>query len=359
MPPPVADREGSVLSQQDDQPRDDNDAPPPAQRHQIVLTAKKRTTDEYGITARLLTRIHNANWEPFAVVNAGVTLIALGTEAAEAEYASATVKKRALYDLFYIICDRIPGFADTGDWAKVRGHLDNGKGAARSEDNHTLKGALPKWMKWDPPLRPKTKTDRGLNHPGCARCLAPISVDSHDEVQRDNFIIRQDPPMTATQRWPAFLYPNLNGDVNNMAEGLLRGELLVKAARAIIFLASMANAEEEPDHQSNRKSKADTYGMTTVTPGFLAYIAVGVRYTLSSETTFMNTGGLFNYERFYNDIVNYLNQPACKVDTNKLIEWWNIQLFPPKEANPAEEPEGMLAELIRQAEARRALEPDN
>ncbi|KAG8705414.1 hypothetical protein FRC08_001681 [Ceratobasidium sp. 394] len=325
----------------------------------IVLSAKKRTTDQYGIAARLVTRVHFANWEPFAVINAGVTLIALGdrnAEAAEAEYASASEKQQALYDIFYLLSDRIPGFVDTRDWAEVRHCLDTGKSAARSEDNHTLKNALPKWMKWDPPLKSKTKSDRGLHHLMCARALAPISVDWNVEHQRNNFLIRQDPPMTAAQRWPAFLYPDFKGDVNNMSDGLLRGELLLKAARAILFPASIANVDEETDHQSNRKSKADIYEMTTVTPGFLAYVAVGVRYALSSENTFMNTGGLFSYERFYNDLVYYLTRASCQVETDELVNWWNTQLFPPKTANPAEEPEGMVAELIRQAEARRARE---
>ncbi|KAG8732737.1 hypothetical protein FRC10_000740 [Ceratobasidium sp. 414] len=310
----------------------------------------------------MVTRTVKMNWEPFAVVNAGVVLVRLAeesVEAAEAEYDSATDKKRALYDLFYLLCDRIPGFADTEKWSKARSRLDDGKSAARTEDNHTLKHALPKWMNWNPPLRPNSKSDRGLNHLGCARHLAPISVDWNNEEQRNNFLIRNNPPMTATQHWPALLYLDLKGDVNNLSKGLLRGALMVKGARAIIFPASVANAEDDPDHRSNRKSKATIYGMTTVTPGFLAYVAVGVRYTLSSEPTFMSTGGLFNYERFYNDIVTYLTQPACKVETDKLIEWWNAQLFPQQEANPAEEPEGMVAELIRQAEVRRALDNDD
>ncbi|KAG8735631.1 hypothetical protein FRC10_010336 [Ceratobasidium sp. 414] len=365
--PRSAQREGSVLGQQGDQPRDGQPArdlspPPPPKRHQIILSAKKRTTDEYGIAARMVTRTVKMNWEPFAVVNAGVLLTALAgesAEAADAEYDSATDKKRAIYDIFYLLCDRIPGFEDTEKWAGVRSRLDDGKSAARTEDNHTLKHALPKWMIWNPPLKPNSKSDRGLNHPECARRLAPISVDWNNEEQRNNFLIQNDPPMTAAQHWPAFLYLDLKGDVNDMSKGLLRGALMVKGARAIIFPASVANTEDEPDHRSNRKSKATTYGMTAATPGFLAYVAVGVRYALSSEPTFMSTGGLFNYERFYNDIVTYLTQPVCKVETDKLIEWWNIQLFPRQAADPVEEPGGMIAELIRQAEARRELENNN
>ncbi|KAG9087151.1 hypothetical protein FRC06_002706, partial [Ceratobasidium sp. 370] len=176
--------------------------------------------------------------------------------------------------------------------------------------------------------------------------------------QQDNFIIRQDPPMTATQRWPAFLYPNLNGDVNNRAEGLLHSEPLVKAVRAIIFPASVANAEEKPDHQSNRKSKADTYGMTTVTPGFFASGKSAI-HTLLGDDIYEHWRTFQLRTVLQRHCQLPMNQPACKVNTDKLIEWWNIQLFPPKEANPAKEPEGMLAKLIRQAEARQALERDN
>lgn len=48
-----------------------------------------------------------------------------------------------------------------------------------------------------------------------------------------------------------------------------------------------------------------------------------LRFALSSEQFFHNQGGLFDYNRFYNDIVNYLNDPVCKPDTDDLIKWWN------------------------------------
>ncbi|KDN36276.1 hypothetical protein RSAG8_10964, partial [Rhizoctonia solani AG-8 WAC10335] len=84
----------------------------------------------------------------------------------------------------------------------------------------------------------------------------------------------------------------------------------------------------------------------------LSIVAVGLRFALSSEKTFNNRGGIFDYERFYNDIVTYLNDATCKSETSELINWWNGQLFKPKDTDVEEEPESMVARLRRQAEAR-------
>ncbi|KDN41260.1 hypothetical protein RSAG8_07529, partial [Rhizoctonia solani AG-8 WAC10335] len=269
-----------------------------------------------------------ANWEPCFAINAGISLLTLGEDDEDAvgvEVASASGKKHALYDIFLLLCDQIPGFSDSDDWDSVRYRLEKGKCAARTEDNHMLKTELPKWKScnWDPPLNPDTKHNRGLAHPQCAMLLAPISVVWENEEARNKFLTNYEPPMTAKQLWPAFMYEDCKGNVNNLKLGLLRSQIMIRAARAILFPPSVANAEDGPDHQSNRKTKADTYGMSGVTPGFLAYVAVGLRFALSSEKTFNNRGGIFDYERFYNDIVTYLNDATCKSETSELINWWN------------------------------------
>ncbi|KAG9102722.1 hypothetical protein FRC07_010170 [Ceratobasidium sp. 392] len=336
---------------------DGEDGPPPAKRALIVLSAKKRPTDEYGIAARLITRIHKMTWVPLEVINAGVVLISsLGDEddhdAFDDEFENATGSKRVLYDIFAILLERIPGIIDATDWTDIKVRLDEGKRAARTEDNFTLKCAVVKFRNWNPPLNSRTKRNRGLNHLECAMLLAPISVKWDNEEQRNDFLIRLKPPMTAKQRWPAFIYENYVGNVENLAQGLLQSDIMVKAARALLFPPSVANRDDEADHRSNRKSKATIYNMTSVTSGFLAYVAVALRYALSSETSFMSTSGLFNYEQFYNDIVNHLNDPACQPDNDALFKWWNSQLFPETEVDSEEEPESMVAELRRQAQAR-------
>ncbi|KAB5587641.1 hypothetical protein CTheo_8920 [Ceratobasidium theobromae] len=249
----------------------------------MVVPHKRGAADEYGITVRIATRVHMGNWEPYAVVNAGTSLLALDDkDAFDTEIASASAKKKVLYDIFKLLCSRIPGFSDSADWDSGRSRLDKGRIATRTEDNHILKISLPRWKscKWNPPLDSGSKHDSGLAHPQCAMLLAPISVDWSDEETRNKPITPYDPPMTAAQLWPAFMYKDYKGDVSGPSKGLLRSAIMVRVSCCgksnIIFPPSVANAEDETDHQSNRRSKADAYAINEVTPNFLDYVAVGV-----------------------------------------------------------------------------------
>ncbi|CCO34434.1 hypothetical protein BN14_08532 [Rhizoctonia solani AG-1 IB] len=276
--------------------------------------------------------------------------------AVEAELDSSSDKKQQLYEIFETLCDQIPGLEDTTDWSLVCSRLEKGKDSARTEDNHALKIALPNWKldgkEWDPPLNAKTKDDCGLSHPVCAKLLAPISVKWDNQEERNNFRIHYNPLITETQHWPAFMYLGYEGDIQDLAKGLLRSEIL--AARTLLYPPTFANKDDKPDHRSNRRTKADVYGVKNITPSFLAYVAVAVRFTLSLESVFLLRGGLFNYERFYNDIMAYLNDPIFKPNTDELIEWWNTSsgLFIQEHTDPADEPESMLARLRQQAKAR-------
>ncbi|KAB5588005.1 hypothetical protein CTheo_8553 [Ceratobasidium theobromae] len=81
-------------------------------------------------------------------------------------------------------------------------------------------------------------------------------------------------------------------------------------------------------HPEWRKGIGAKYQLTQVTPAFLAYIAVLVRFTLSSEDTFSDDGGTFNYIDFYSQLRNFLERPQFNRCTKVLLEWWNNQLFP-------------------------------
>lgn len=47
---------------------------------------------------------------------------------------------------------------------------------------------------------------------------------------RNRFITLYDPPMTAGQLWPAFMYKWYKGDVNDLSKGLLRSEIMVRVS---------------------------------------------------------------------------------------------------------------------------------
>ncbi|KAG8702015.1 hypothetical protein FRC09_004998 [Ceratobasidium sp. 395] len=366
------DDDDEVEDDEDDDNDDNRRAKRQSNKRPVNMSAKRRTTDTYGVAARYITRIIDMNWDPIAVINAGILLISLNSdEEAQAEIASASenfwninhsrLRQRKLYDIFILLCEYIPGFQDTTDWENVRYRLDRGKSAAKTEDNRAFKIGAPTWRKWTEPFPPASKDARGLANKECAQCLAPCGVKWDDEAQRYEFIHNFNPPMTHEQYFPAGLYLDYKGDTKNLSKGLLRSDLMVRAVKTVLLPASIANAEDKPDHQSNRKSKADRYGMSEVTPALLAYAAVGLRYALSSEPTFISSGGLFNYEIFYNDLVTYLTDPDCKEDTAELLQWWNETLFPPKRTNPRDQPSSMVAMLRKQAIERkqRALAGNN
>ncbi|KAB5587590.1 hypothetical protein CTheo_8971 [Ceratobasidium theobromae] len=291
------------------------------------------------------------NWDPTSVINAGISLLALESEhAMEVEMTTASTKKKELYNMFMKLSELIPGLQESADWDLVHHRLEHHKSAAKTEDNRTFKVSLPQWQAWNPPLSCESKLGRGLSHPECTRLLCPIDVDWDCKVARNKFQVELDPPMTAT-RWPAFLYENYKADLNNLAKGFMRSDIMVRATRAVLFPPSVANAKDRPDHKSNRKSKATIYEMDQITPGLLAYMAVGIRYALSSETTFNLCGGVFNYQRFYTDLVAYLTDPACKRETDKLIQWWNDCLFPLKHVVEDDTLSDMLSRLRAQVQA--------
>ncbi|CUA77218.1 hypothetical protein RSOLAG22IIIB_12623 [Rhizoctonia solani] len=286
----------------------------------IVLSAKKGTTDEYGVAARQITRLVDMCWEPRSAINAGIALLVLDDDAARVELATASTEKKLLYTIFFTLCDLLPGLRDSVDWDDIRSRLDNGKTAAKTEDNRTFKTQIPKWHTWDP-LLSLNKNERGLQHMECARLLCPITVDWDDLEARRRFLIENVPPQTA-EEWPACLYDG-KPDPNDLFKGLMRSTLFVNAVRGVVLPPSVVdafNSKHAPDHRSNRRTKADTYKIQTVTPGLLAYVAVLLRYSLSSETIFVDHGGSFSYVHFYNDIAGYLNDPQCKDQTKELME---------------------------------------
>ncbi|CAE6447485.1 unnamed protein product [Rhizoctonia solani] len=78
----------------DDHDDHDDDQTPPAKHPNIIfVNPKRKTADEYGVAARLITRLYGPNWEPCDVVNAGITLLILDDQdEVDAAIASASEK---------------------------------------------------------------------------------------------------------------------------------------------------------------------------------------------------------------------------------------------------------------------------
>ncbi|KAB5587974.1 hypothetical protein CTheo_8584 [Ceratobasidium theobromae] len=325
---------------------------------------RKKLADPYGLIAREITRTIDMYWEPREVVLAGVHLLSLDSQDnVNAEIASASDKKRKVYHINEVLSEKLPDYIEKlgegeKSWEEVRQRLERGKTSAKTEDNLTFKRWLPAWYPWSPALGCLKKSERGLTHKGCAELLRPITVDWTDESAQRKFRVENDPPMSA-DNWPALIWRDNIADLDHLEVGLFQNKLLLQAARAVLFPPTIANAQDPLNNKSNRQPKATRYGMTSVTPGFLAYVAVALRYTLSSEETFMESSGVFDYRLFYNDLVTYLEAPDFEDQARDLTKWWNECIFPPKQTSLSNNTTSILSRLRQQRERDAAQEAAN
>lgn len=105
------------------------------------------------------------------------------------------------------------------------------------------------------------------------------------------------------------------------------------------IFTSPSSVEKEPT--ATRSGNARIHGMTCVTIPSLAYVATQVsikiflpsrflteksfqvRFTLSSSPVFSRTDLTTDSERFYNSIVEFLEDPEESVEVQELLVWWN------------------------------------
>ncbi|KAG9085751.1 hypothetical protein FS749_004133 [Ceratobasidium sp. UAMH 11750] len=285
---------------------------------------------------RQVTRTVAMFWSPRAALNSHTKLeraIADGSEETLRATASPADKinfevcdalERLQPDLFELLATKDGHFA-----RNVRSQLSDGRSGAKAEDNNKVKNAIVHWRTWSPPLVNVPKSSRGVVHLECARRLAPITVNWDDVEERRQFIECSNPPMIASH-WPSALYLNESGDPKQPSKGLFQGQLLVDAAKAILESPSsvLPSTSARPGTvRRGRKGIGHKYQLDAVTPAFLAYVAVIVRFALSSEETFSDDGGTFNYVDFYTQLRQYLEAPKYQNSVKPLLAWWNKKLF--------------------------------
>ncbi|KAK1234266.1 hypothetical protein PQX77_002534 [Marasmius sp. AFHP31] len=125
------------------------------------------------------------------------------------------------------------------------------------------------------------------------------------------------------KNWPIFLYDMSMVDYNDKWKGLLRGYLLVRVYRFVFTGPSSALTGKR---KTSKKPNADIHGLKQATGGTIAYAACQTRHAISSKAIWGVKDGKFNYEEFFNLIVNLFAQeddPWVK----ETLEWWNQQVF--------------------------------
>ncbi|RDB22948.1 hypothetical protein Hypma_009802 [Hypsizygus marmoreus] len=244
---------------------------------------------------------------------------------------SFTAEERRQFRVFRALLQMIPCIeeriinGDDGEPAHVADMIQKGAASARSDDTKSLKGPIIDWITpRDQPLRPplarNVKIDRGFNHEVTGALLCPAELNWSDpEIKQQ---LRSGERAVLGDQWPIFLYANCKYDPEDPWEGLLRNTLLVSAST----VAPHRSMEKEP--KATRSENARLHGMTKATTGSIAYIATQTRFALCSSAVFSRTDTVTDSERFYSSILDLLEDPEEKAEVDRLLAWWNQQIFP-------------------------------
>ncbi|KAG2131929.1 hypothetical protein BD769DRAFT_1666406 [Suillus cothurnatus] len=189
---------------------------------------------------------------------------------------------------------------DMDDAEDMLKKLKKGADAARSDDTSTLKDI---------------KQSCSFAHDVCGNLLCPAEWD-----------------------WD-------NG--RNLENGLFKSKILVQAFKATFMSPSSAREADGDGNgadilKNNRHAQwassqvkvktciASIINMRKVTPHAIAYIVCQVRFALSGITSWHTVEGDFNYEMFWNNVVDFFEDvpglvAQCRV--TQLLEWWTRKIF--------------------------------
>ncbi|KAG9091929.1 hypothetical protein FRC06_000324 [Ceratobasidium sp. 370] len=319
----------------------------PPRRTGNTNDALEKPEDKLAINGRRLTRMVNMFWCPNELLALGRRLQGMNGQAVLNLRNTASEKTKELLvlldELNALDPELMTRLTQAGSNASVlmrdaKKQLSEGQSNAKSEDMRKVKEHIGKWWDWAPPMPDlDNKVQRGLNHEGCAYQLSEPRLDWKNEEVKTQFMSFGNPAMDPSA-WGRFLRPYGEYDATRPSVGLLKGELLVKAGKAILLSPATANARLTIPGTSNSTGArgkrrrgtiglAKSYQLTAVTTAFIAYVAVVVRHALTSDEFFSENCGGFDYIEFYTQIREYLEAPKYKRRSAELLKWWNEQMF--------------------------------
>ncbi|KAG2089832.1 hypothetical protein BD769DRAFT_1679833 [Suillus cothurnatus] len=209
--------------------------------------------------------------------------------------------------------------------------LKRGADSARGDDTATL----------------KELHRRGFVSDICGKLLCPAEWSWEDPVIRAGIRDRTTAFIVSENSWPLFMYQNCEADANNLEHGLMKSKLLVMGFKAIFTSPSSANevdgegegadiiennrrAQRQSDQTKVKTCVASIIGMRKVTARAIAYAACQIRFALSSITSWRTVDGDFDYQMFWNNIVDFFEDvpgPAARTRISELLEWWTRKVF--------------------------------
>ncbi|OBZ65520.1 hypothetical protein A0H81_14484 [Grifola frondosa] len=232
-----------------------------------------------------------------------------------------------LLNLVPFLEQRLMTDCDEEEMSRVADFIQRGASSARSDDTKSLKGHILDWIgtpgeAFVPPIARNIKTNRGYHHEVTGSLLCPAGLNWADSNVKAQ--LRSGEMTVPGDQWPIFLYANNQYDPDDPWNGLLRSRLLVTAYKHIFTSPSSVDDETK----ATRAGNARIHGMTKVTAASIAYIATQVRFALSSSSVFSRTDTVTDSERFYNSVLEFLDDINEKEDVDALLAWWNRHIFP-------------------------------
>ncbi|KAH9917167.1 uncharacterized protein B0H18DRAFT_1123761 [Fomitopsis serialis] len=207
---------------------------------------------------------------------------------------------------------------------------------------------------------PRSKHIRGLQNNTTAELLCPVDWDWNDEPTRRKIKNREPPFHISSADYPRFLFDLGNIDHDDLEKSLFRGLLLLMAYKCVFTSPSSATEGlEDEDEDANaendgllsagplqkrrrtaysrwqppprtRSSVAEILNMKEVTGRSIAYICVQVHFALNDIGSWSRDIVNFDYEAFYNNIVDYFEHPPgprAEERVKELLNWWTEAIF--------------------------------
>ncbi|KAG1901200.1 uncharacterized protein F5891DRAFT_1187896 [Suillus fuscotomentosus] len=240
---------------------------------------------------------------------------------------------------------------DHDDSEDMRRKLKRGADSARGDDTGTLKELVASWVNDEfhptPLIKTSDKHYRGFMNNACSKLLCPAEWSWEDSAVKAGVRDCTTAFIVSENLWPLFMYQNYEANSGDLERNLMKSKLLVMGFKAIFTSPSSADeadgdgdgadiiennchARRQLDQVKVKTCVASIIGMRKVTPRTITYTACQIRFALSSITSWRTVDGDFDYEIFWNNIVDFFENapgPAARARLNGLLERWTRKVF--------------------------------
>ncbi|KAG1896320.1 uncharacterized protein F5891DRAFT_958819 [Suillus fuscotomentosus] len=206
-----------------------------------------------------------------------------------------------------------------------------GVDSARGDDTGTLKELVASWVNIDchptPLIRTDDKHHRGFVNDACGRMLCPAEWRWDDPVVRAGIRDRTTAYIVSENSWPLFMYEGYEASVKNLERGLMKSKLLVMGFKAIFTSPSSANEADGDSPRDCLHCLPSTLRFLPLTMNLTLFLLV--RFALSNITSWRTVDADFDYQLFWNNIVDFFEDPpgpAARARVHALLEWWTRQV---------------------------------